>query len=376
MIMSRLLVLLSAALLEVAGTAAAQEIPEFNKLRTPTSPAFVVLGTTPAEVQRPNTPSSFAFSLLQGVSSGLAAGGDFAVEVAPYWLVSHPGLTLDEYYAGGWANNLARTATLSFATVTAEDAAAPSGKSRNLGLGFRARLLDVTSPSADCAVQMDSIGVDLMNLATAINVPIAQEFQGADVNDPATAARIEERKEVLFHQFLQQSLNARQKQRLSADVQACAHELSAREGFQMDFAGAAAWHLPNQEPGLANLSGGAVWLTPSFTGRNFSWVGVGRYRWNQDTDGENLIDAGLRGIYAWSDYGLSMELVARHPTENGEDTYRVSLISDIMLSKDLWLTTSFGRDFTHEDSNSLFAIANLQWNIGKRSLTPDLPDGL
>jgi hypothetical protein len=354
-------------LLGVRGTGA-QEIPEFNKLRTPTSPAFVVLGTTPADVQRPNTPSTFAFSLLQGVGNSATGGGDFGVEVAPYWLVSHPGLTLSEYYDGGWLDNLARTATISFATLGAEDASAPSGKSRDMGLGVRARLLDRTRPSTQCAVQMDSIGVDLQRAVTFTTVTGTRP----EVLSLPEAQR-KDRVEELFGEFIRDSLTEPQRKRLKADVQACVNELSAREGFQMDIASAAAWRFPNQEPDDASLRSGAVWLTPSLTGRSFSWVGVARYRWNRDEDAENLVDLGARAIYAWSDYGLSMELVGRRPTNGGDDHYRVSLIGDIKLNEQLWLTTSFGRDFTRQDSDALFALANLQWNVGKRSISPDVP---
>jgi hypothetical protein len=367
--MHRHLPLCAVLLTLAAHRADAQDIPEFNKLRTPTSPAFVVLGTTPTEVQRPNTPSTFAFSLLQGVGSSATGGGDFGVEVAPYWLVSHPGLTLEEYYEGGWINNLVRTATVSFATLKAEDADAASGTSRDLGLGLRARLLDRTRPSSPCKASMDSIGLDLQR---AVTFTATTGSRPEIMALPATQA--EERLEVLYRGFVQDSLSQRERKRLDEEVQSCANELSAREGFQVDIAGAAAWRLPDQEPDDASLRSGAVWLTPSLTGRNVSWVGVARYRWNQDDDAENLVDLGARGIYAWSSYGLSMEMVARRPTNGGDDLYRVSLIGDIKLNEQLWLTTSFGRDFTAEDSDAVFALANLQWNVGKRSVSMDLPD--
>ncbi len=38
--------------------------PAFNGLRTPVSPAFLLLGVAPTVVERPNTPSDFALSVL------------------------------------------------------------------------------------------------------------------------------------------------------------------------------------------------------------------------------------------------------------------------------------------------------------------------
>jgi hypothetical protein len=48
------------------------------------------------------------------------------------------------------------------------------------------------------------------------------------------------------------------------------------------------------------------------------------------------------------------------------------MIVDVLLTKDVWLTTSFGRDFAADDAESLIALASLQWNIGDRSVLPDL----
>ncbi len=70
-----------------------REFPSFNSLRTPTSPAFTVLGVEPNSVERPNTPSSLALSLQNLSSDFKSLAKDFAVEVSPYWLMGAPTLT-------------------------------------------------------------------------------------------------------------------------------------------------------------------------------------------------------------------------------------------------------------------------------------------
>src|SRR5438128_12143539 len=102
--MKRML-LVAFAVASVARAAHAQStIPDFDKLRTPASPAFVVLDVSPTAIQRPTQPSTLAFALLQGLSldEPQTAAGNFSLEVAPYWLVSHPSLTLNRYYNGSW----------------------------------------------------------------------------------------------------------------------------------------------------------------------------------------------------------------------------------------------------------------------------------
>src|SRR5829696_3920328 len=94
---AQLAAILTALLLPHA-PASAQDIPEFHKLRTPTSPAFVILGITPAEVERPTAPAAFAASFFQRVEEATKGfPNSYALELAPYWLRSHPGLTFTEY---------------------------------------------------------------------------------------------------------------------------------------------------------------------------------------------------------------------------------------------------------------------------------------
>src|SRR5206468_3577701 len=107
------------ALLCVAPLAA--QIPDapaaYNQLRTPTSPAFVVLGVTPTAVERPNTPADIAFSILNSSGALTSLPKDVAIEFSPYWLFGHPKLEWRNDVKRGLGTSLARTATLSFATA-------------------------------------------------------------------------------------------------------------------------------------------------------------------------------------------------------------------------------------------------------------------
>src|SRR5262245_42359826 len=86
---------LMVASLMLAGEANARDDqpPSFNSLRTPTSPAFTLLGIEPTSVERPNTPSSLAASLLNQTAGFSTLPRDYALEFSPYWLVGHPRLT-------------------------------------------------------------------------------------------------------------------------------------------------------------------------------------------------------------------------------------------------------------------------------------------
>ena len=79
------------------------EIPEFNKLRTPDSPAFVLLGVSPSEIQQPSSVKPFAASMMQAFteSGDLVIPKNFAMEVSPYWLFPNPDLSMKEYRGDG-----------------------------------------------------------------------------------------------------------------------------------------------------------------------------------------------------------------------------------------------------------------------------------
>ncbi len=93
--------------------------PAFNGWRTPVSPAFVLLGVAPTVVERPNTPSDLALSVLNRSTSFTSLPRDVALEFSPYWLVKHPTLTWQEDTVRGIGTSLARTMTISLATADA-----------------------------------------------------------------------------------------------------------------------------------------------------------------------------------------------------------------------------------------------------------------
>lgn len=368
--MRRVIITLVVLALGVVPHAQAQNsIPEFDKLRTPSSPAFVILGVSPTEVQRPTTPSTFAASLLQGfVPQG--DGGtldDFAVEVAPYWLVSHPNLRLRDYHGGSWFQNFVRTFTVSGATVKVEDSEASTGESRDLGVGIRAAVFQGAPPSDKCIEQTERTISALTSISSQVAMPIAAAI-AADPGLADDATRLEALRVRLFDEALE-NLPPDEKEVIDAKVLDCTAILSAKRGFVMDVAAASGWRFADGQLDGSDWRSGAVWATPSFIQQNVSVVGLARYNWGADDAGD-LLDLGLRGVYAWDRYGVSAEGVFRRPQGDGDNLYRLALTFDVLLTGDVWLTTSFGRDFNEDDAGSLLAIANLQWNVGDRSVKP------
>jgi hypothetical protein len=143
-------VMLSTFLTTVAGaltaSSAAAQIPgpTIQDLKTPDSPGFVLLGVSPSAVERPSTPKALGVSLLSAVTSGdNLLPSDYAVTVAPYWLVGHPDLHATQYYDPDAAQSLRQTFAISFASAKSTvKGAADTASSTDFSLGFRAALLE------------------------------------------------------------------------------------------------------------------------------------------------------------------------------------------------------------------------------------------
>jgi len=130
---------------------AEDDTPKLNSLLTPDSPAFVILGVSPTTIQRPTTPKTVAASLLSAFSShGRTLVPNYAIEVAPYWIYSHPEKSWNDVAKNSFATPLQ---TLSVSMATSANAApasdtmsaasasiAPAGAPR-AALGLRTTLI-------------------------------------------------------------------------------------------------------------------------------------------------------------------------------------------------------------------------------------------
>src|SRR5476649_2446580 len=123
----------------LAGQSAASAPITVSDAKTPDSPALVLIGTSPSQVERPTTPRALAVNLLtSSVKSDNLIPQNYAIEVAPYWLVSHPALTSDEYYHPGVTQGMLNT--LSFSAVSARVSTTRGQRSdaSEVGVGVRA----------------------------------------------------------------------------------------------------------------------------------------------------------------------------------------------------------------------------------------------
>ena len=367
----------------------ADAIPELDQLRAPDSAAFALLGVSPTEIQRPTTPTALGLALGSFVSGGnLAVPDSLSVEVAPYWLFSHPELTGDQMAQSSPSEAMVRNFTVSIGTTTRTIEVADGmggaidASITDMAVGLRTRWLDgrkrvtcwdaVEAASAGIAEQQGKvISLELGAILARHQerpIPSGRAPPSATRSWPRTtraAGRARPRSSSSHARAREQSAAAHEA--LRATAQKCVLASAARTGLLGDAALGASWRFPDAKFGDGEWLAGGGWVSLAAQGKNHSLVALARLLADGTADDTNLIaDTGARYIHVRSRYALSAELVYRYLSADVEDQHlmRVNLAVDVRLVGATWFTATFGRDFAAPDAGEVFALANIKWGFG------------
>ena len=302
-----------------------------DDLQAPSSPGFVVLGQEPTAIARPSSPRAVGLSLLSAIAeSDTLIPKNYALEVTPFWLASHPALTYDAYTDAGVGQTLLQSFAVSVATATLPDAG-----DGTVGVGFGARALALKGrPNSNVA-------------------PLIAELRQIQ-DDVLRAATVEE--EDRLGVLLQQKALA---------VQA---ELRDRVGWVVEVAGAVGAQFQDGAYDSGRVRRFGVWATPTYRWENrLSLLGVARYLRDPglDTMSRNLFDVGGRVQFQLDDLALSTELVGRLASAtDAEDSLRVVGTVDYRINDDLYLTSSFGKNHADPTTGTSGLVTFLGLNLG------------
>ncbi len=395
---------------------AEEETSEFDKIRTPDSPAFVLLGVSPTQIQRPTTPKELAASLSSFVTAGgsITVPNNLALEVAPYWLWSHSRLTSDEYRKAGFAN-VFRDLTVSLATSSTPMVAGATTSDTNLGAGLRARIYDgyarhscmqdakgledaMQALATDTAIGNDAIDAALDQIlledptfrrSARLVLPGPDEKLDGQLADlrkanragygalrapfiaGATPKLTEKLKEIKALKLEEAAARVKTVDELYTQ---CAKLEAARAGLLVDVAFASAWTFVGSDAKQNQWSARSGWATVAWESPSWNVVGLARYvgRLVAAPEWDASLDLGTRAIVTRKKYAASIEAIWRHRADNpsgsgnaSDDTYRLALAADLLVAEGSWITVTFGRDFSEGGTVPLFALANLKWGFGE-----------
>ena len=312
---------------------------QLQAFRTPPSPAFVLLGIEPSSVEKPSTPRAVAASFVTTVQQG------GAIELAPYWLSSHPRLTFDDYYNANVGQTMLQTLSLSFATAPRTDNADSVGT--RVGLG--ARWMFVAGEPRDT---LKSLRAELTKVQSKI----------LDADDEAETARLmAEAKTIAL---------------------AIQREDHLRVGFRLEMAASATMNFLNDNFSKGKFDRWGVWLTGAYLAEESSldFLAVLRLMGNRkDVGTQNVLDAGGRLVSDCGDFSLSLEYILRSEisttgtaqTSGGTSgtfffstTYRLAGFVEYHYNQDISVFLTFGRSYSPEQGGDGGLVAQVGVNFG------------
>jgi hypothetical protein len=322
-----LTLLLAGALAPEATAQASRGLPNpipLSDLRTPTAPGFILLGKAPAQVERPTTPNGIATTLLGGLQ-----GQDFALSVAPFWLIQHPFLTFNEYTSTNAKVDFRcfyRDATVSVAVVT------DSLSDRNAGVGVRTNLLRVRRP------------------LVARNADILQQALLDFAEDPTKTTLIDTISK--YRPLVERNVE----------------DFENKPVLLVSLAGAYAYRLPEASRNGDRRRGGA-WLDAAWR-PNPRLEALAVVRWQNLLTGpdfedhENTWDFGVRlggefSLGGTRDWLFSAEYLRR--LADSGNSYRLAIINEVEITDTIFFTATFGEDFG--SGNQTITLFGLNFGI-------------
>ena len=121
------------------------------------------------------------------------------------------------------------------------------------------------------------------------------------------------------------------------------------------------------------LSRWAIWTTFNFRpkGDDFYFTALARYINNEDFEGTNikadLVDLGARFNYDISKFTVSLEYIQiLNTTTEVYDDFRIAVIGSYKLSDNVFVTSTFGKNF--DDVNNIIALAGLNFGFSKKKI--------
>lgn len=362
-----------------------QDTESLSLLLTPPAPGFVLLGIEPTSVERPGSVADLTVTILNQTDDLSILPSDFALEVAPFWLLGGEDLTY-EAYAG--TDNLLATIlqSASFSVATTSNAeTSPDPTSTSLGFGFRCSLLrgSIDPTFANYAQKLDS----LWEAMERVHMDIAQTF-GQRLQQDSTYQRLlrqARQADPPLKSLLEAQMAARQaviQNEVEHEIRTARHgELTRirnlatslqvrRLGWKLDLAGGVAVDFPARDFDRGSLTRAGAWVTSGYEGRRFGFLAVGRFLGDRQVSENSAIDVGGRVVYDGREkFSLSVEGVYRRFPERkvgDEDTWRLAFLFNYYVAKNRALAFTFGRDFEGQQTGNLISLVNFMIGFGSK----------
>ena len=407
--MKHLLILLCTFLSQVGF--AQRESISIDQLQVPSSPAFNILDISPNSIDRPKNPTDFALALGNATSGFSTIPKNYAIEVAPFWIVGKNNATSKDFIANNLGKNILQTATFSLGTSDAKSLV-DSSEFRKLAFALKFSI-SRGEVGTDFKTWGDSVYRCLGRISMLIGEPLAtltnsdKKLRSWHDSLLLTTLTADDRSRI------QNSMNMRSGE-LQSNAEKWAQDsiknynenvavLKAlmsrtdfrRYGFKLDYAVGAAWDYPDSSFDRSYISKFSTWVTLGYEKeQGINWLGVLRYNYNVNRLYRNSVDAIVNNInIADLDYGLrvysdmttkltmSFEWLQRKRLFNEdrltnnkvklpENTNRYVFTANYKVGKNQNLSFTYGKNFDSTTIKEGNLIAALNFLIGFGSARP------
>lgn len=392
---------------------AALDTVSMDMMVAPNSPAFNLLGLTPALIDKPSSPNEFAFSIANTSNSFSQLPKNYAVEFLPIPLLFSKAKAGKDLTGKGFKNTLAQTFSISTAFTTNDTVSVtlPNYIKTQTGIGFKVSFLRGKIDREDSVYIASLITVkkklDLLHKANVF------EFSEAADADIVYALLKDKKKQVvadLIKVRLNDTMDKEEKQLLDDSLskvdamlnksialrieeiktgvikktESEAQQLKAaieqikfrRYGPMLDLAGAMVLGYRNDEFQNSVVQKYAFWLNGGVAMKN-GWdiLALARVTTNikslSDTLGvlsdETIFDCGAKLEYITPNnkFSIAGEFISRFVSDTS--IYRYTINTSYQVKKNQAITLSVGKDFGSTKTNtsgSLIAMLNYVVSFG------------
>ena len=342
-----------------------------DDLSAPQSPAFILLGVAPATVERPDTPKALGLSFLDQVTTSNGFPRNYALQVAPYWLASHPNLEFHEYKNPSVKQSILQTLLISVGTSPIPGAtSADDPLGTKIGLGVRTAVFNGrANPRLQRLLpQLEKIDDEVFDLMEK-----EDELLAALKATPGDAKLMAELAQ------LQKTISATRGKTdaIALQIQALDAE---RVGFFLNIAGGQVWTFPQDDVRESAAEKRGFWVTPSYRWRGCadtadcesSVDAIVVLRTLKEPDKDAAWDFGGRFVWkANKQLNVSLEALRRDSGDDAADekSNRTVGMVEYRIREDLILFGSFGEDFKQvTGTKPLVSILGLNLGFGKKAL--------
>ncbi|HTS43599.1 MAG TPA: hypothetical protein VMH01_04325 [Puia sp.] len=367
-------------------------------LRAPSSPGSNLLGFSPSDIEKPTDISSFMISLQTAANSLVTFPSNYAVDIAPYWLLSKKG----DYTTAGLNsqrfNDIFKQSFVLSAAIKNPDSSetSPDTKSSYASIGFK---FSVLRGSYDEKTQesLNTIGA----LQYKINHTLEEAVKRWINTDPKMISLKKKREDLLRSGNPEEVQNTEEYKRIdkeindrlesfteqkfrSLDLAALKKEASSfkitRVGWSWDISGGLSAEFINKQFDNSKINNAGIWTTFGYAGRKGStFLGLIRYLYNPDRiyaknntinhiSNISTMDAGLRYVYTspQSKFDCSMEAIYRSVLSSNtiDPSWKLVFNADYSIWDNQKISFSFGRNFDGTITKSGNLIAALTFLAG------------